>query len=75
MKHGSEKTVVLVNDFGAAEIDGEIFAAGGIESVELPSGCVCCTLKVDFITTIERIVRQFAPEHLVIEPSGVASPS
>jgi G3E family GTPase len=75
LKRGKERTVVLVNDFGAAGIDGEIFSAGGIESVELPSGCVCCTLKFDLITTIQRIVKQFAPEHLVIEPSGVASPS
>ena len=66
---------MLVNDFGAAGIDGEIFSAGGIESVELPSGCVCCTLRVDLITTIQRIVKQFAPDHLLIEPSGVASPS
>jgi G3E family GTPase len=70
-----EKTVVLVNDFGKAGIDGEIFSAGGIESVELPSGCVCCTLKFDLITTIQRIMKQFSPEHLLIEPSGVASPS
>jgi G3E family GTPase len=70
-----ERTVVLVNDFGQAGIDGEIFSAGGIESVELPSGCVCCTLKFDLITTIQRIVKQFSPEHLLIEPSGVASPS
>jgi len=69
------KTVVLVNDFGQAGIDGEIFSAGGIESVELPSGCVCCTLKFDLITTVQRIVKQFSPEHLLIEPSGVASPS
>ena len=75
VKNRTEKTVVLVNDFGAAGIDGEIFSASSIESVELPSGCVCCTLKVALITTIEKIVRQFAPEHLVIEPSGVASPS
>jgi G3E family GTPase len=71
----TEKTVVLVNDFGKAGIDGEIISAGGIESVELPSGCVCCTLKFDLITTIQRIVKQFSPEHLLIEPSGVASPS
>jgi len=71
----SGKTVVLVNDFGQAGIDGEIFSAGGIEAVELPSGCVCCTLKFDLITTIQRIVKQFSPEHLMIEPSGVASPS
>ena len=75
VKHGREKTVVLVNDFGAAGIDGEIFSAEGIESVELPSGCVCCTLKYDLITTIRRIVMDFAPERLLIEPSGVASPS
>jgi len=75
VKYGSEKTVVLVNDFGVTGIDGEIFSADGIESVELPSGCVCCTLKFDLITTIDRIIRQFAPEHLVIEPSGVASPA
>jgi len=71
----SEKTVVLVNDFAKAGIDGEIFSAGGIESVELPSGCICCTLKLDLITTIQNIVKQFSPEHLLIEPSGVASPS
>ena len=71
----TEKAVVLVNDFGAAGIDGEIFSTDGIESVELPSGCVCCTLKFDLITTIQRIAMTFAPKHLLIEPSGVASPS
>jgi G3E family GTPase len=71
----TEKAVVLVNDFGTAGIDGEIFSADGIESVELPSGCVCCTLKFDLITTIQKIVKEFSPEHLLIEPSGVASPS
>jgi len=69
------KTVVLVNDFGSTGIDGEIFSAADIESVELPSGCVCCTLRYDLINTIQRIVKQFAPDHLLIEPSGVASPS
>jgi len=70
-----EKAVVLVNDFGKAGIDGEILSSSGIESIELPSGCVCCTLKTDLITTIEKIISTFAPEHLIIEPSGVASPS
>lgn len=69
------KAVVLVNDFGKAGIDGEIFSAGGIESIELPSGCVCCTLKFDLITTIRKIIDTLAPEHLLIEPSGVAAPS
>jgi G3E family GTPase len=71
----TERAVVLVNDFGTAGIDGEILSASGIESVELPSGCVCCTLKFDLITTIQKITKEFSPEHLLIEPSGVASPS
>jgi G3E family GTPase len=70
-----ERTVVLVNDFGQTGIDGEIFSADGIESIELPSGCVCCTLKFDLITTIQKIISTLSPAHLVIEPSGVASPS
>jgi G3E family GTPase len=75
LRGGRERAVVLVNDFGALGIDGEIISAGGVEAVELPSGCVCCTLKPDLVTTIERVVRTFDPELLVIEPSGVASPS
>ncbi len=69
------RIVVLVNDFGAVGIDGEIFSAEGIRSMELPSGCVCCTLKFDLISTIQTTVRDFAPDHLIIEPSGIASPS
>ncbi len=75
LKHGAEKTVVLVNDFGSVGIDGEILSSGGIETIELPSGCVCCTLRFDLIATIERIVEELKPLHLYIEPSGVASPS
>lgn len=69
------KTVVLVNDFGQAGIDGEIFSAGGIESIELPSGCICCTLKFDLQTSIQKIMENLSPENLLIEPSGIASPS
>jgi G3E family GTPase len=70
-----ERAVVLVNDFGALGIDGERLAADGIEAVELPSGCVCCTLRPELLAAVGGIVERFRPEHLVIEPSGVASPS
>jgi G3E family GTPase len=75
LRGNREKAVVLVNDFGRAGIDGEIFSGSGIESVELPSGCVCCTLKSDLVTTIQKSIATFAPDHLLIEPSGIASPS
>jgi len=75
IRNNTGKVVVLVNDFGKVGIDGEIFSAKGIESIELPSGCVCCTLKFDLIAAIQKIKDAFAPEHLLIEPSGIASPS
>ena len=75
LANNSERVVVLVNDFGKTGIDGELFSSNGIESIELPSGCVCCTLKSDMISTIEKIISKFSPEHIVIEPSGIASPS
>jgi G3E family GTPase len=75
VKDSGEKVVVLVNDFGQAGIDGEIFSAGGIDAVELPSGCICCTLKFDLMTTLQKIRDTLTPDHLMIEPSGVASPS
>jgi G3E family GTPase len=75
VRNAKGKSVVLVNDFGKAGIDGEIFSADGIDSIELPSGCICCTLKFDLITTIEEILKTHSPAYLLIEPSGVASPS
>lgn len=75
LKRRGGKTVVLVNDFGAAGIDGEIISAGGIETIELQSGCVCCTLRFDLIQTVQKIIDRFDPDDLFIEPSGVASPS
>ena len=75
LKEANEKCVVLVNDFGKLGIDGEVLSSGGLETVTLPSGCVCCSLKQDLIESIDRVVKEFAPEHLVIEPSGIASPS
>jgi G3E family GTPase len=44
LRHANARTVVLVNDFGKLGIDGEIISSAGIDTIELPSGCVCCTL-------------------------------
>jgi len=75
LKDSTERSVVLVNDFGSAGIDGRVVSSGGIETIELPSGCVCCSLKTGLLESIQKIAAEFSPEHLVIEPSGVASPS
>jgi G3E family GTPase len=74
-RQSSEKTVVLVNDFAQTGIDGDVLSVDGIETIELPNGCVCCTLKFDLISTIQSVMKKFDPGHLVIEPSGVAAVS
>lgn len=68
-----EKTVVLVNEFGQVGIDGALLKQTGADVVELPNGCVCCTLNADLRAQIQTIARQFSPDRLLIEPTGVAT--
>ncbi len=65
-------TVVLVNDFAAVGIDGSLLRDQGADVVELPNGCICCSLKKDLATQLTAMVAQYAPERVLIEPSGVA---
>lgn len=64
--------VVLVNEFGEVGIDG-LLISGSADVVELASGCICCTLRLDFRMQIAEIVRSFSPRRLLIEPTGVAT--
>ncbi len=68
-----EKIVVLVNEFGDVGIDGELLASQGGNVVEMPSGCICCTLQSDFRNQISEIHNTFHPDRIIIEPSGVAT--
>lgn len=71
-----QRVAVLVNDFGELGVDGELIRVrGGIEMVELPGGCVCCTQKSGLLESVQRIAAEFAPDLLLIEPSGVAETS
>jgi putative photosynthetic complex assembly protein 2 len=68
----SGKTVVLVNDFAAVGIDGALLSGQGADVVELPNGCICCSLKSDLAQQLQTVVSRFAPDRVLIEPSGVA---
>lgn len=73
---GQEKLAVIVNEFGDIGIDGAVLAnRGGAEVVELTSGCICCTLSRDLVGQVETLARNYAPDRLLIEPSGVATVS
>jgi G3E family GTPase len=69
----NEKTVVLVNEFGDVGIDGDLLAMQGGNVVEMPSGCICCTLQADFKAQMLDIMNEIKPERLIIEPTGVAT--
>jgi len=71
---GERKIAVLVNEFGDLSIDGEVIRKGGLEVVELPSGCICCSLRASLPETIDMIYKSVKPDVLLIEPSGIATP-
>jgi putative photosynthetic complex assembly protein 2 len=66
------KTVVLVNDFASVGVDGSLLKNQGADVVELPNGCICCSLRDDLSRQLEDTVTRFAPDRVLIEPSGVA---
>jgi G3E family GTPase len=68
-----EKIVVLVNEFGDVGIDGDLLTGRGGDVVEMPSGCICCTLQTDFRSQMLEISHTIHPDRVVIEPTGVAT--
>lgn len=67
---------VIVNEFGDIGIDAELVSKGdAVDMVELPSGCICCTLANDLVAAVKEIKTKYNPKRLVIEPSGLAVPS
>jgi putative photosynthetic complex assembly protein 2 len=66
------RTVVLVNDFASVGVDGSLLRERGADVVELPNGCICCSLRKDLAQQLKSVVAQWSPERVLIEPSGVA---
>lgn len=78
---GTKRIALIVNEFGDVGVDGELLSDCGDETcraeeiVELANGCICCTVADDFIPTMEMLLaRDPAPDHIIIETSGLALP-
>ena len=65
------KVVLIENEFGEIGIDGGFLQESGIEIREMNSGCICCSLVGDFKTSLQEVLATYAPERIIIEPSGV----
>ena len=66
-----QKVVLIENEFGEIGIDGGFLKDAGINITEMNSGCICCSLVGDFAEALKKVVEQFHPDHIIIEPSGV----
>ena len=66
-----QKVVLIENEFGEINIDSGFLKDAGVEITELSSGCICCTLVGDFGEALKKVVSEFAPDRILIEPSGV----
>ena len=69
--YAGQKLVLIENEFGEIGIDGGFLQDAGINITEMNSGCICCSLVGDFGKALEKVIAEYAPERIVIEPSGV----
>ena len=68
---GSQKVVLIENEFGEIGIDGGFLQESGIQINELNAGCICCSLVGDFREALKKVVAEYHPDRILIEPSGV----
>ncbi len=66
-----EKIVLIENEFGQIGIDGGFLKDAGVQITEMNSGCICCSLVGDFGAALKQVLADYAPDRIVIEPSGV----
>ena len=73
VENGKDKgrTIIIENEFGEIGIDGGFLKNSGIEIKEMNSGCICCSLAGDFEASLRELLKDYAPNRVIIEPSGV----
>ncbi|MCH5205829.1 MAG: GTP-binding protein [Oscillospiraceae bacterium] len=69
--YSNEKLVLIENEFGEIGIDGGFMKEAGIQVTEMNQGCICCSLVGDFGEALQKVLDEFAPDRILIEPSGV----
>ena len=69
--YSGEKIVIIENEFGEIGIDGGFLKDSGIKVNEMNSGCICCSLVGDFGIALKKVIDEYSPDRILIEPSGV----
>ena len=69
--YAGQKIVLIENEFGEIGIDGGFLQEAGIQITEMNSGCICCSLVGDFGQALGKVMEEYHPDRILIEPSGV----
>ena len=69
------RVAIIVNEVGEVGVDGAVIESNGLRSVELTEGCICCSLSGSLQNTLRQVSREFEPDMILIEPTGLALPS
>lgn len=69
-----KKVAIIVNEIGEIGIDGDVIKRFGFDTKEITSGCICCSLKVGLRTTMNLLAKEYKPDIIMIEPTGIAFP-
>lgn len=68
------KVALVVNEIGEIPVDGKVMEESGMQVKDIGGGCICCEVASSFAKTLTRLYRSFSPEHVLVEPTGVAVP-
>jgi len=73
-ENGKRKVALIVNEIGEIPVDGKIIEESGMRVKDIGGGCICCEVAVSFGKTLVMLYRDFRPDHILVEPTGVAIP-
>ena len=68
------KVALVVNEIGEIPVDGKVMEESGMQVKDIGGGCICCEVASSFAKTLGQLYRSFGPEHVLVEPTGVAVP-
>ena len=71
---GRRKIALVVNEIGEIPVDGKVIEESGMQVKDIGGGCICCEVASTFDKTIYRLYKDFKPDHVLVEPTGVAVP-
>jgi G3E family GTPase len=71
---GRRKVALVVNEIGEIPVDGKVIEESGLQVKDIGGGCICCEVAATFAKTIYRLYKDFSPDHVLVEPTGVAVP-